>query len=200
LRRGKPTNHKVYGEAVAVLAGDGLLNEAMTIMFDYCTGQNKNDVEACLLLSKCSGPEGMICGQVVDIINEGKNVSFDELEYIHRKKTGALIKGAILAGAILGNAPENELEILGLYGEKLGLAFQIKDDVLDVTGDIETLGKPIHSDENNNKTTFVTIHGLDKCKELCEVLTEECMELLDKLPRDTGKLKEITDILLQRQF
>lgn len=202
LRRGKPTNHKVFGEAIAVLAGDGLLNEAMTIMFQYCSYkiENKRTAEACLLISQCSGIEGMIGGQVVDIMNEGKNISFDELEYMHRKKTGALIKAAILAGAILGNAPQNELEILELYGEKLGLAFQIKDDVLDVTGDTKTLGKPVFSDESNNKTTFVTIHGLEKCRKLCEDLTEECMSLLLKLPRDTEKLKAITKLLLQRQF
>ena len=200
LRRGKPTNHKVFGEAIAILAGDGLLNEAMSIMFKYCLNEDKNAVEACAFLSDCAGVEGMIGGQVVDILSSGKDISEDELLYMHSKKTGALIKAAILCGALAAGAPKTEIKILESFGEKLGLAFQIKDDVLDVIGDTELLGKKIKSDEANNKTNFVTTYGLEECKKKCITLTEECEELLDKLNMNTSELKKITLYLLKREF
>ena len=201
LRRGMPTNHRVFGEGIAVLAGDGLLNEAMNIMFDFCTKNNSENVlKACRLISFSSGVEGMIGGQVVDILSERREISEEELYYMHRKKTGALIKSAIVSGGILGNAEENDLDILGILGEKLGLAFQIKDDILDVIGDTKVMGKKVRSDENNDKTTFVSLYGIEKCKKLCSELTDQCIELLDKLKKDTSELKSITSFLLNREF
>lgn len=200
LRRGKPTNHKMYGEAIAILAGDGLLNEAMNLLFDYCLANpQKRIIEACKVLSMASGVEGMIGGQVVDIISEGKNISEEQLSYMHSRKTGALIKGAIVSGAILGEAEEKDIKLLCEFGEKLGLAFQIKDDILDVIGDVKVLGKKVNSDKDNNKTTFISKYGLDKCNNRCEQLTEECLQILNSLGKNTSNLKEITSFLLKRE-
>jgi geranylgeranyl diphosphate synthase, type II len=200
LRRGKPTSHKVFGEALAVLAGDGLLNEAMNIMFKYCLGRDGRSLQACRIISEASGVEGMIGGQVVDILSEGRQIDAEELSYMHSKKTGALIKAAILSGAALAGAPSSDLEVLERYGDNLGLAFQIKDDILDVTGSTEVLGKKINSDENNNKTTFVTTYGLESCKDMCVKLTDECIELLKSLKADTEAMEKLTLFLLKREF
>jgi len=200
LRRGKPTNHIMFGEAVAILAGDALLNEAMNILFNFCKHGEKNYLKACTIISEAAGAEGMIGGQIVDILSEGKNISTDELTYMHSMKTGALIKCSILAGGILGNAPNEELEVLGLFGEKLGLAFQIKDDILDSIGDTSVLGKNIKSDVENDKTTFITIYGIEKCIEICKRLTKESINLMDKLKGDTTELKVLILFLLEREF
>jgi len=200
LRRGKPTNHKIYGEAIAILAGDGLLNEAMIIMLNQCLDGNLNKIKASTLIAKASGAQGMIAGQICDILSEGKEISEEELLYMHRNKTGQLIKAAIVCGAILGNANESDLSNLKEYGEKLGLAFQIKDDILDVIGDVSVLGKNVNADECNNKTTFITMYGLEKCKEKCNNLTGECFEILNKLKSNTKYLEEITEFLLKREY
>ncbi|WP_160688787.1 polyprenyl synthetase family protein [Clostridium sp. C2-6-12] len=199
LRRGKPTNHVVFQENIAVLAGDALLNEAMIIMMDYALKNNGNSLKAAYEVSMAAGAEGMIGGQVVDIISEGKKISKDELEYMHSKKTGALIKASILAGAILAEAPEEDLITFAEYGEKLGLVFQIKDDILDVIGDVEVLGKNIHADEENDKTNFISVFGLEKCNELCETLSEECIEILKRLTVNADCLIELTYALLSRE-
>lgn len=200
LRRGKPTNHKIYGEAIAILAGDGLLNEAMIIMLNQCQGGNLNKIKASTTIAIASGAQGMIAGQICDILSEGKEISEEELLYMHRNKTGQLIKVAIVSGAILANVHTEDLENLSEYGEKLGLAFQIKDDILDVIGDVAILGKNVKSDECNNKTTFITMYGLEKCKLMCNELTEECFQILEKLNVDTKYLEEITEFLLKREF
>ncbi len=200
LRRGKPTNHKIYGEAIAILAGDGLLNEAMIIMLNQCLDGSTNKIVASGLIAKASGSQGMIAGQICDILSEGKDISEEELLYMHRNKTGQLIKVAIVCGAILGNANEENLSNLKEYGDKLGLAFQIKDDILDVIGDVGILGKNVKSDEHNNKTTFITMYGLEQCKKKCNDLTEECFELLKNLKVNTKKLEEITEFLLKREY
>ena len=200
LRRGKPTNHKIYGEAIAILAGDGLLNEAMIIMLEQCSDGNSNKIKASTLISKASGAQGMIAGQICDILSEGKSISEEELLYMHRNKTGQLIKVAILCGAILGNANEEDITRLKEYGEKLGLAFQIKDDILDVIGDVDILGKNIRADECNNKTTFITMYGLEECKKKCNALTQECLQILKTLNVSTKYLEEITEFLLKREY
>lgn len=199
LRRGKPTNHKIYGDAIATLAGDALLNEAMNIMFDFCITSSQKSIEACHVISRSAGSEGMIAGQVVDILSENKEISSEVLEYMHKKKTGALIKASIISGALLGNAENKDIEKLNLYGEKLGLAFQIKDDLLDVLGNEKLLGKKINSDKNNNKTTFVTKCGIGTCKEKCKLLTKQCLDILNSIERDTTKLQSLTKYLLNRE-
>lgn len=200
LRRGKPTNHKIYGEAIAVLAGDGLLNEAMIIMLNQCLDGSLNKIKASTIIAEASGAEGMIAGQICDILSEGIVISAEELLYMHKNKTGQLIKAAIVCGAILGNANNRDLQKLKEYGDKLGLAFQIKDDILDVIGDVAILGKNVKSDECNNKTNFITMYGLEKCKEKCNELTEECSQILKDLTINTKNLEEITELLLKREY
>lgn len=199
LRRGKPTNHKVYGENIAVLAGDTLLNEAMNLMMKFSLKNGEKSLVAAEKIASAAGPDGMIGGQVVDIINEGKKISEDELKYMHMKKTGALIKVSIVSGAILGEAPEDDIKKLEKFGENLGLAFQIKDDILDVIGSTEKLGKNVLSDEESNKTNFITMHGLEYCIKECERLTKESIEILDSLSVDTRDLKVLTKELLDRE-
>lgn len=199
LRRGKPTNHKVYGEALATLAGDSLLNEAMVIMFKECLTGDLNKIKAASVISTASGIDGMIKGQIIDIESEGQNISEADLLEMHKNKTGKLIEASVMAGAIIAGAEEKEINVLSEYGKKLGLAFQIKDDILDVEGDSQLLGKS-QSDGENEKTTFVTMYGIEKCKGFCESLTKECYELLSSLKGDTTKLKEVTEFLLNRNF
>jgi geranylgeranyl diphosphate synthase type II len=200
LRRGKPTNHKVFGDAIAVLAGDGLLNEAFSIMIDYSISKNSLiAMKASKVITDAAGGEGMIGGQVVDILYEGKEISEATLKYMHEKKTGELIKASIVAGATLGEASSKDIEILSEYGYKLGLAFQIKDDILDVMGSTEKLGKNVKSDENNNKTNFISVYGIEKSVELCKEITSQCIALLDRLNSDTSELKELTLELLHRE-
>lgn len=199
LRRGKPTNHKVYGENIAVLAGDTLLNEAMNLMIRFSLKNGEKSLVAAEMIASASGPEGMIGGQVVDIINEGKKISEDELKYMHMNKTGALIKVSIMSGAILGEAPEDDIRKLEKFGENLGLAFQIKDDILDVIGSTEKLGKNVLSAEESNKSNFITMHGLEYCIKECERLTKESIEILDSLSVDTKDLKVLTKELLDRE-
>ena len=198
LRRGKPTNHKVYGENIAVLAGDALLNEAMILLMDFSIKHGKDALVAAREIAYAAGADGMIGGQVVDIINEGKKISKEELNYMHLKKTGELIRSSIVAGAILAEADKSEIDLLNKFGMNLGLAFQIKDDILDVTGDVEKLGKNTLADVN--KSNFITMYGLEECKVMCEDLTAECITILDKISVNTDILKELTIELLKRDF
>ena len=198
LRRGKPTNHKVYGENIAVLAGDALLNEAMILLMDFSIKYGKDALVAAREIAYAAGADGMIGGQVVDIINEGKRISKEELNYMHLKKTGELIRSSIVAGAILAEADKSEIDLLNKFGMNLGLAFQIKDDILDVTGDVEKLGKNTLADVN--KSNFITMYGLEECKVMCEDLTAECITILDKISVNTDILKELTIELLKRDF
>lgn len=198
LRRGKPTNHKVYGENIAVLAGDALLNEAMILLMDFSIKHGKDALVAAREIAYAAGADGMIGGQVVDIINEGKRISKEELNYMHLKKTGELIRSSIVAGAILAEADKSEIDLLNKFGMNLGLAFQIKDDILDVTGDVEKLGKNTLADVN--KSNFITMYGLEECKVMCEDLTAECITILDKISVNTDILKEVTIELLKRDF
>lgn len=198
LRRGKPTNHKVYGENIAVLAGDALLNEAMILLMDFSIKHGKDALVAAREIAYAAGADGMIGGQVVDIINEGKRISKEELNYMHLKKTGELIRSSIVAGAILAEADKSEIDLLNKFGMNLGLAFQIKDDILDVTGDVEKLGKNTLADVN--KSNFITMYGLEECKVMCEDLTAECITILDKISVNTDILKELTIELFKRDF
>ncbi|GAA0723737.1 polyprenyl synthetase family protein [Clostridium malenominatum] len=199
LRRGKPTNHMVFGEALALLAGDALLNEAFNIMIHEALSKGETWIKAADIIGKASGANGMIGGQVVDIMSTNKVASEEEIFYMHSKKTGELIKGAILSGAVLGGAEERDLDILREFGEKLGLAFQIKDDILDIVGDTTTLGKTVNKDSDQNKSTFIKLYGLEKCKDLSNKLTNECLELLNSIKRNTDDLKSLTLFLLKRE-
>ncbi|WP_291562157.1 MULTISPECIES: polyprenyl synthetase family protein [unclassified Clostridium] len=199
LRRGMATNHIKFGEARAILAGDGLLNEAMIIMFKECLKCEERKIKASNVITNASGAEGMILGQIIDIESENEKISEETMLKMHKNKTGQLIKASIISGAILGGATEEEIHILGEYGDKLGLAFQIKDDILDTIGDEILIGKSL-SDSSNDKTTFVKMYGLEKCINLCEEITKECFELLNKLNKNTPLLSELTMFLLERQY
>ncbi len=170
-RRGIPTNHKVFGEAMAILAGDALLNKAYELMLSYT---QKNDlgqrekIEAMRVIAESSGADGMIRGQVVDLESEGVAVSRETLEFMHKCKTGALIKAPVLSSAILCGAAEDEFEQLRIYAESLGLAFQIKDDIMDVESSMELMGKATGGDAESGKSTYVTLLGVEQAGELLE--------------------------------
>lgn len=170
LRRGLPTNHKVYGEAIAILAGDGLLTTALEVMqkdmFMYfdSTDELINRINASYVITKNAGCKGMVAGQVSDIEAEGHKCSEEMLKYIHLNKTGALILAAIQAGLYLGNADNETFDKMSRYASNLGLAFQIRDDILDATKTTEEIGKPAGSDQESNKSTYVSLYGLEDSK------------------------------------
>ena len=201
LRRGKPTNHKVYGEAMAILAGDGLLNYAYEIMLS--SSLNKDNPEKYLRaigeIAKSAGIYGMIGGQVVDVESENTLIPKEKLDYIHLNKTAAIMVGCMRAGAIVGNANEEQLEKVTKYAKNIGLSFQIVDDILDVTSDSQTLGKPVGSDEENEKCTYVSLKGLDESKRVVSVLTEEAKAVLDNFNADTTALKKFADKMENRK-
>ncbi len=200
LRRGMPTNHKKYGEAIAILAGDTLLNEAMSLMMSFSLRNGEGALKAAVEIAEAAGPEGMIGGQVVDIVSEGKKVSKDVLNYMHLKKTGELIRASVVVGAILAGANEDDKNKLNEFGQKLGLVFQIKDDILDVEGNVKKLGKNTLSDENNDKTNFISLYGLEYCKKECKELTENCIQILKTLSVDSTNLINLTYELLDREY
>lgn len=199
LRRGKPTNHIVYGEATAILAGDNLLTESFNLLTKSKLSPEQI-VKLVTLYSKCAGQLGMISGQMLDIEATEKELTILELEEIHRNKTGELIVAAIEAATIIANSESRVTESLKLFGEKLGLLFQVTDDILDVTGTTETLGKHIGSDEKNNKTTYVSLLGLDGAKEVKTTLANEMKDILNTLDKDIqiSELMEIVELIVNR--
>lgn len=202
-RRGKLTNHKVYGESLAILAGDGLLNMAFELMIESTSNNCKdieNKVKAMAYIAKSSGVRGMIGGQVIDTESENKQVSIETLEYMHRCKTGALIKAPVISAAIICKASSEDMQSLGNYAESLGLAFQIKDDILDVEGSTEKLGKKVGSDESNKKTTYVSLYGLEKSKQMLKGTTEEAIKNIEKFGAKAVFLKELAEYLIVREM
>lgn len=183
LRRGLPTCHKKFDEATAILAGDGLLNLAYEIMIDKLKSDfNKNYIEVMQCIAIASGTKGMIEGQALDIKAEGnKNITIEELFKIYENKTGKLILASMKSGAIIGNANEQQLKIVEDIAYKLGIAFQIQDDILDIEGNQEEIGKPIKSDLKNDKATYVSIYGLEKAKNDYHMLSNQALEGLEKL-------------------
>jgi geranylgeranyl diphosphate synthase type II len=202
LRRGRPTNHKVYGEAMAILAGDGLLSEAFMMMIETGEGISRSSVlEAVREVARASGPGGMVGGQVVDILSEDKEPDRDTLLYIHMHKTGALMASSVRLGGILADADEESIKALTGYGEALGLAFQIVDDILDVRGDEALLGKPVGSDEEKHKMTYPSLYGLDASMAKAEELMNEAVGALEPLSErgaSTDALRGIAEYILRR--
>ncbi|HEX9061700.1 MAG TPA: farnesyl diphosphate synthase, partial [Clostridia bacterium] len=200
-RRGRLTNHKVYGEAIAILAGDALLNLAFETMINHIARKTSNilsGVKAMQVISDASGAAGMIGGQVVDLENEDKEISGDLLRYMHSRKTGALIKAPVMAAAIVCNANPEQMEYLKVFSEKIGLSFQIKDDILDIEGDFDTLGKSIGSDIANNKSTFVSLYGLNESKALLRSTTQEGINAIESFGEKAEFLKELAEYLINR--
>ena len=195
LRRGKPTCHKQFGEATAILAGDGLLNEAVNIILQTNLDDSlKLSLVSCLYTS--SGINGMILGQEYDIENEDKKLSKETLDKIHHYKTGKLLSCAFQMGALI--ASPNDLEILKQIGYKIGLAFQIQDDILDVTSDAKTLGKNTGSDEANHKETYVTLLGIENSQKEVDLLFNEAQQLVYSLTLNHGLILEIIEKLWKR--
>lgn len=203
-RRGKKTTHAVYGETMGILAGDALLNYAFETASDAFEGEQVDIscLKAYQVLAKKAGAYGMIGGQVVDIETEGmepSQVTIDRLEYIHLLKTAALLESSLMIGTILGGGTQEEIAVMEQIGRKVGVAFQIQDDVLDVTGSMEVLGKPIGSDEKNHKVTYVTLVGLEKAQAEVERLSNEAIHLLGTLPVQSEFLKETILYLIHRE-
>jgi geranylgeranyl diphosphate synthase type II len=207
-RRGRLTNHKVFGEAMAVLAGDALLNYAFEISTeaacrnagDGTVPQNiLNRIKAVNIISKASGSSGMIGGQVVDLESEGREISASVLEYMHRCKTGALIKAPIMAAAVLCDADEGEVNCLEKFAENIGLAFQIKDDILDVEGNLKDMGKTAGGDAARKKSTFVTLYGLDESKRLLHTTTRTAIDSLKRFGDKASFLVELAYFLVGRK-
>lgn len=196
-RRGRPTSHKVFGEAMAVLAGDALLNLAFETALKAEVDADKK-VRALSVLSACSGIRGMIGGQVIDILNEGKQISLTLLEELQEKKTAALVAAASVCGAILGGAGEKDVENMRAFAIYLGLAFQIKDDILDVEGDAGELGKPTGNDEVCHKNTYVSLAGLDGAKQKLAEYTNQAREIVSAYGPRAAFLSDLTDYLLNR--
>jgi geranylgeranyl diphosphate synthase type II len=202
LRRGKPTNHKVFGEAVALLAGDGLLTEAFKLMASAAFTERVSPpllLSAIRLIAHAAGYEGMVGGQTVDIQSEKETVDVSMVEFIHRRKTGALIAAAVCSGALLGGANKTQLQAMDTYGRGIGLAFQISDDILNVEGDSQSLGKSVGSDERKRKVTYPAVVGLEKSKEIQTHLVESAIESLGVFDYRADPLRQIARYIIDRE-
>ena len=203
FRRGKPSNHKVYGETTALLAGDGLLTAAFERISVWSLAglyDAEIAVKAIHELSVYAGARGMIGGQIIDIANENNpDADYETLQLMDNLKTGCLISVACALGCIVAGASDDLINSAKVFGEKLGLAFQIKDDILDVTSSLEKLGKMTGSDKENNKSTYVTLLGIEKCEELVKELTNEALESLNAFPNNK-LIKEYADYLADREY
>ena len=198
-RRGKPTNHKVFGDGIAVLAGDALLTLAFEVMLRQESTAPETLVAVISEMSRAAGPYGMVGGQALDLEGEGRRLDLAALRKIHMGKTGALFCAAIRSGAILAGAKEEELAALTLYAERFGLAFQITDDILDVTGDEAAIGKPVGSDVRNEKATYVTLTSLEEAKKLAEDAVDEAVAALDIFGERAAFLRDLALFLLGRE-
>ena len=200
-RRGKKTTHVVYGEAMAILAGDALLNyayETAARAFALELGHERIG-KAFRILTAKTGIYGMLGGQCVDVEYEGKNLERERLDFIYRLKTSALIEASMMVGAVLAGASDEKIALLERVAGKVGLAFQIQDDILDVVSTTETLGKPVGSDEENRKTTYVTLEGIEKAREDVRRLSDEAIEELDTLEEKNPFLMELLKSLIDRK-
>ncbi len=204
LRRGKKTTHAAFGEALGVLAGDALINYAYELLIE--TAMKADDkapvLKAAGIISEKSGYRGMIGGQAADVENEKSGIDRDKetlLNYIYEYKTAALFAASMMSGAALAGADDKYLSLLEKISIHAGIAFQITDDILDVTGTAETIGKPVYSDEKNKKDTYVSLKGVEKASEKARELTGEALMLLNELPADTGFLKQIILYLVSRE-
>ena len=200
LRRGNLTNHIKFSESVALLAGDGLLTEALKSMIEFSLKFGINALYASFIVAKSIDCDGMIGGQVVDIITRGRAIDDKTLNYINKNKTSSLIKGSVLAGAYMGESTEEEIKKLFDYGHYMGMIFQLVDDILDRISTTSVLGKSANSDEKNNKFTYVDLYGIDKCKKICEDLNNKALNILNSIDRDVSNLIEFTNAMLNREF
>ncbi|MDM5331092.1 polyprenyl synthetase family protein [Neobacillus sp. CF12] len=200
LRRGKPTNHKVFGDAIAILAGDALLTFSFEVIgqipTEYASSEKK--LQLVIEMAKAAGSEGMVGGQVADMEGEGKSLTIEELEYIHIHKTGRLLKFSVIAGALIGGADQDQLENLSSFAHHLGLAFQIRDDILDLEGNPEVLGKPVGSDTTNNKSTYPQLLTMEGAKEALQKHLDMSKQYLEKTRLNINLLREIAELVASR--
>ena len=200
-RRGKKTTHVVYGEAMGILAGDALLNyafETAVKAFEMAPKQSLTIGKALGILAGKAGIYGMIGGQVVDVLATGKPLSREELDFIYELKTGALIKASMMIGAVLAGASDADISKVEQIASDVGLAFQIQDDILDVTSTTEELGKPVKSDEKNEKTTYVSLYGIEKSHQAVEEYSHQAVTLLEELPGKNLFLEDLIEYLINR--
>ena len=197
-RRGKLTNHKVYGAGMATLAGDALLTLAFEVMLRQQGVSAETLVRVVREISQAAGPDGMGGGQALDLESEGKQISMETMKKIHLGKTGALFRAAIRSGAILGGASEDELQALTVYADNFGLAFQITDDILDVIGDEQVIGKPVGSDEKNHKSTYVTLTSLEEAQRLAQEAVDTAIDALKIFGEEADFLRELVAYLMKR--
>ena len=201
LRRGRPTCHKIYGEAMAILAGDGLLNLAFETLSDprrLRTIPAQRLVSMIREISLASGVFGMVGGQTVDMESEGKDVDFPTLEYIHTHKTGALIRASVRVGALYARASEKRLKAITRYGEMVGLAFQIADDILDIVGTQEEIGKAVGSDMKKGKKTFPGFYGLAESRRRANEVVDHAVDALKEFDRRADPLRELAKYIVTR--
>lgn len=203
FRRGNPTNHKVFGEAIAILAGDALLTEAFKLTSDprFAEGCDPSGLLAVIHeIATCAGSAGMVGGQVVDMESEGRHdIDLPTVQYIHTHKTGALIKASVVAGALLGGASGSELAAIKRYGEAAGLAFQIADDILDIEGTTEEIGKDAGSDQARGKATYPAVIGLAAAREAAQGMMDEALRALELFGDEAEPLREIARYIVQRK-
>jgi geranylgeranyl diphosphate synthase, type II len=199
FRRGRPTNHKVFGEAMAILAGDALLTEAFLLL---SRPDGRVDPELCRkilhIIARAAGSQGMVGGQVVDMESEGRAIDLPTLEYIHTRKTGALILAAVQCGALIGRADEAAYEALTHYGARAGLAFQVADDILDIVGEQEVLGKDVGSDQARGKATYPALLGLEESRRRARELRDIALEALEPLGPAAEPLRQIAHYIVDR--
>jgi len=202
FRRGRPTNHKVYGEATAILAGDALLTEAFVLLSNPLVWdaavESRTICRVIQQIAGASGSLGMVGGQVVDMESEGQAIELAELEYIHRHKTGALISAAISVGGLIGGAEAHEEAALDAYGKAAGLAFQVADDILDIVGDQAELGKDVGSDQSRGKATYPALLGLDRARNYAQELKDRALQALEPLGEAATPLREIACYIVDR--
>lgn len=199
FRRGKPTSHRIFGEGFAILAGDALLNKAFEVIHNELLRKPcLEQIKAAAYISSASGAEGMIGGQCIDLHYENKQVDSSILDRMHKKKTGALIKAPLVAGALIAGGTDDDVKRLECYGELIGLAFQVWDDILDVEGSTEKLGKKVGSDASNNKSTYVSCYGLEESKQIAKGLIEEAHAQIEYYGSKGQMLKELASYIIER--
>ena len=202
VRRGKPTNHKVFGEAMALLAGDGLLTKAFYLM-TYPDPENRvkpgDALKVISLIAAAAGYEGMVGGQVVDIQSEGKEGGSSDVEFIHTHKTGALIVASVCSGGIISGAEKEQLKALTSYGEDIGLAFQVADDILNIEGSSQQMGKSVGSDVQKGKITYPAVFGLERSKKIQRALVDRAVETLKPFEDRADPLRHIAKYIIKRK-
>ncbi|MEE9528294.1 MAG: farnesyl diphosphate synthase [Syntrophobacteria bacterium] len=199
LRRGKPTNHKVFGEAIAVLAGDGLLTEAFVLLSDYNSLLPERAVQVIGVIAEAASYRGMVGGQVVDILSQNKRAELETVQQMHSRKTAALIAAATESGALSGKGSEAQVAALGRYGRAIGLAFQIADDILDIEGDTELLGKTTGADVARGKVTYPAAVGLERSRQAANEMVNDALAALEGFDDRANPLRSLANYIITRK-